>query len=155
MLTIILFCLLPLFNSQMDTVKDKWSLYNATIYPKIAKLLVRLKIFKTQQQADFWFNSTGESWRNAYIDGTKDSSKPNSNKVQWSILGLFKINKPAMYVDAWHYLKGLLIFTLCVLVAINLPILFLTSHPILARAIYTVLLSFVWGTIFESFYKRQ
>jgi len=138
----------------MDTFKDKWEFYYSTIYPKIAKLLVSLKLFETQLLADIWFNSTGESWRGAYINGIKDPSLPNENKIQWSVFGI-KFNKPAIYVDIWHFLKSLLILTLCILVAINLPIYFIIVNKLVTRIIYVIALDFIWGIIFQIFYNKK
>ena len=154
MIQLVLFCLAALINSQMDTFKDKWEFYASTFYPKIASFLVKIKLFKNQEQADLWFNSTGDSWRNAYIDRIKDNSKPNQNKIQYNILG-FKFNKPAPLVDAWHYFKLLLIICICTIVAINLPIYFILFNEAITRILYVFMLSIVWGILFGISYNKS
>ena len=154
MITLILFCFIPIILAQMDTLDDKYSQHETSYFKKLARLLVKLRIFKTQEIADKFFNKDGLGWTLAYIDGIKDFSKPYKNKIRWNVLGI-KFNKPSPLVDAWHYLKWILIIIIYTMVAINLPILFIFYYTFITRIIYFIGLSVIWFVLFETTYNNK
>lgn len=153
-LTAIIFPFIPVLFGIMDTLDDKWMFYDKSFYRHFAKFLTKIKVFSSEEKAAFWFNNTGQSWRNAYINGIKDPSLPNSNKIMWSLLGI-RFAKPAPLVDAWHWFKGLLIVCICVIVAINLPIWFVFYYTFITRIIYFFTLTLIWFVLFETTYNNK
>ena len=154
MITLLLFCLLPLSSAQMATLDDKYSQYETSYFKILAKFLVKIKVFKTQEIADKFFNKNGLGWTLAYIDGIKDSSNPFKNKIMWNVLGI-KVTKPSFFVDAWHFFKALFIMSLCTLTAINLPIWFAVVDIITTRIIYYFILAMIWFVLFETTYNNK
>ena len=154
MITLILFCLIPIILGQMDTLDDKFSQYETSYFKALATFLVKIKIFKTQEIADKFFNKDGLGWTLAYKDGVKDFSKPFKNKIVWNFLGI-KMIKPAPLVDAWHYFKWLLVLVICSLATINLPIWFLVINLVITKLIYFFILNIIWFILFEITYNNK
>lgn len=107
-------------NSQMDNVDNK---YSSSMYPKIAIWLHKLRLFKTLDGAETWFNKNKEGWTLAYYNRIKDNSKPHQNKVRWKVW-FIEFNKPSLFVDAWHWFKFWL-------VVVFIPLTIITHKPLL------------------------
>jgi hypothetical protein len=154
MITLLLFCFIPVLSAQMDTLDDKYSQYETSYFKILAKFLVKLKIFKTQEVADKFFNKDGLGWTLAYMDGIKDELKPFKNKIMWNVLGV-KVIKPAQFVDAWHFFKAIFIFIICLIVTINLPVWFIVVNLVITKTIYFLSLNLIWFILFETTYNNK
>jgi hypothetical protein len=134
------------WNSQMDTVKDK---YSSSIYVKVALFLYKIKIFKTLDLAERWFNKDGLGWTNAYINNIKSNGYKTYN-ILW-----FKLKKPAVIVDAWHFFKGLMLTCLVLIMVITNPISFHFISGVFTYLIDYILYSLIWSFTFTIFYNKK
>lgn len=94
----ILIFLAAMFNAIMDTTDHHFKL---SIFDRIKNPWWRL-----------WFNEN-QSWKNKYVD-----RDPKKGLVKWSLLG-FKFNKPVQISDSWHFFKMLMIFSICMIPALD------------------------------------
>jgi len=125
------------FNAVMDTVDHH---FGESIFDNIKDKKKRL-----------WFNSN-QGWRNKYVD--RDVKK---GRIKWSILG-FKFNKPVQLTDSWHFFKMLMIFTVCLIPALNIvsmgSIQYFNIAPIYNMFIHWSILGIIWNlSFFRIFYN--
>jgi hypothetical protein len=140
LLSILYLALAAICDAQMDTLKNKFTASNfwSVTMPKV---LVKYHVFKDITSATSWLDTN--SWTLAYINGDKAQGP-----IMWNVLGL-KIKKPSEFVDAWHLIKGCMIF--CLILAVIAAL-----HPTIGRAgLDFCIFSLVWFLGFQLTYNTK
>ena len=104
----ILFCVAAIFNATMDNIDHH---YYKSVF----------STFESEQ----YFNPS-VSWTNKYID-----HKVENGFIQWCI-GPLCIDKPVIFTDFWHFVKGSFIFCL----ALGMSFLIIAAHDPLPKYLY-------------------
>ena len=97
--------------------------------------------FAAENKWDRQFWDPAISWKNKYVN-----NNPEEGRIKVDLL-LFKIDKPVIFTDGWHLLKGIM-----------LAFIFLSSIVWIPVNWWKKLLMFagfavIWNVVFEIFYR--